>query len=74
MRFNATFNNISFIFWWSVLLVEDYDDEIINNIQKKLSKILDINISLNYVANLSKKNNIFTQKSEKRKKEKKKKR
>ena len=50
--------------------MEDYDAEIINSIQKKLSKILDINISLNSVAKLSRK---IINSPKKRKKKKKKK-
>jgi hypothetical protein len=27
MMFNATFNNMSFTWWWSVLLVEEFTDK-----------------------------------------------
>jgi hypothetical protein len=40
MVFNATFNNISVIFWWSVLLVEDTGEN--HNLSQAVDKIYHI--------------------------------
>jgi hypothetical protein len=40
MVFNATFNNISVIFWWSVLLVEDTGEN--HNLSQAADKIYHI--------------------------------
>ena len=40
MVFNATFNNISVVSWWSVLLVEEYPEKTTDLSQDKLYHIM----------------------------------